>query len=432
MALEIDPRGPCPAPIEKRYGDLASLTWRARGLLPHSLEPLAPVAREYLPSIRVTSAARWSGFTSRLRDMLADLERPSSALGEVVAEALIGVPAEDHPARRRALYHWVMEHVEESGDLFDQASHIAVRRAGSRTRLFVALLEAAGYSGRMAMVRETGEDETPSRVPSLALLERVVVDVPGDGWVSLEQDGAPYGYLPPELRGRPVRYIDDGAATETDAGAVPVDVQRITAAISLRADGSARSEISEELTGILAAGWRAEFRETPGGEIEKLFEEAYLGPAIAGAKLQRLNIDGLDDPEAPLVIRYAIEVPQLAAREERELRVVVPFPITRVTRIGGLPARRTPAVLASHIEKSVRATISLPPGHSARVREPGGSVEARWGEARAEVRVAGGAVHAEYSARLDADRVAPNDYVEFLEFARELDRLTALSFEAVP
>ncbi|MBW2278835.1 MAG: DUF3857 domain-containing protein, partial [Deltaproteobacteria bacterium] len=431
MPIEADPRGSCPEPTEKRLGDLQSLTWRTRGLLPHVLEPLAPVAREYLPSIRVTSAASWTSLTSRIGDMLGDLGRPSAQLLETAKEALIGIPAEDHTARRRALYHWVIEHVEETGDLFDQASHVAVRKTGSRIRLFVALLEAADYSGRLAMVRETAEDNTESQVPSLAMLDRLVVDVEGDGWVSLEQDGAPYGYLPPDLRNRLTRYIDDGETTETDGGTVQSDVQHVKVAITLRADGSARGEVTEELTGILAAGWRTEFRAIPGVEIDKSFEELYLGTAIAGATLVSLRIEGLEDPEASLLIVYEIEVPQFASREDRTLGVVVPFPVTLLKRTGGLPVRSTPAVLASHIEKTVEATVELPPGYSARVREPGGSVKTEWGEARRKISTKGGKVHAEYQALLEADRIDPDDYLEFVAFARELDRLTKLGFEAV-
>jgi len=432
MNLQIDPRGECPAPTERRLGDLRSLTWRARGLLPRALEPLSPVAREYLPSIRVAAAADWGEVTSRIRDMLEDLERPCPQLTDAAEDALLGIAPEDHAARRRALYHWVMEHVEESGDLFEQACHVAVRKAGSRARLFVALLEAVGYSGRLAMVREAGEDETESQVPSLAYLDRVAVRVEGDGWVSLEQEGAPYGYLPPELRRSQARFFDDGAETRTDGGSVPIDRQVVAADIDLRPDGSATAVIREELTGVMAAGWRQEFREIPGAEIEKVFEESYLGSAVAGAALTSLHLEGLDDPEAPLTIHYEIEVAQLGKREGQQFRVAVPFPITLVERIGALPARTTPAVLASRIEKTVAATIAIPRGYRASAREAEGSVRSAWGEASKSIDTSGEVVRARYEARLEADRVAPKSYVEFLSFARELDRLTALEFDVTP
>jgi hypothetical protein len=309
---------------------------------------------------------------------------------------------------------------------------MAVRKVGSRARLFAALLAAAGYSGRLAMVRPASEDRTESPVPSLALLDRIAVHVEGDDWVSLEQKGAPYGYLPPDLRVRPARYIDDGAETATDGGAVPTDVQRVVLELALEDDGSARGVITEELTGVLAAGWRSDLQEIPGAEIEKRFEESYLGEVIAGAALKSLRLEGLDDPEAPLRITYEIEIPRLGSRADRGLNVIVPFPITLLKRIGGLAERITPIVIQSRIEKTVNAAIELPPGFSLRARESGGSIESEWGRARRVVRLEDRIVEAEYRAQLAADRVEPDEYADFMVFARELDRLTRLEFEVVP
>jgi tetratricopeptide (TPR) repeat protein len=432
LELELDPRGQCPEPEERLVGDMRVITWRAHKTLPLPQEPRAPVAREYLPSIRVTARASWESLTSRIRDMLAEQDRPSPHLDETARQATVGVDGEDHRARRQAIYHWVMEHVEAAGDLFDQPSHIVVRKSGNRARAFVALLRSAGYSGRLALVREAGEDRTDSSVPSLAMLGRVAVHVEDDGWVSLEQDGAPYGYLPAELRHAPVLFIDNDERTSTDGGAVPVDAQRVTLDITLHEDGSAVGTITEELTGVLAAGWRSDLREIAGAEIEKRFEERYLSTAVVGAALSSLTIKELDDPEAPLILEYEIEVPQLGLRDEHAFGIEVPFPITLVKRVGGLPSRSTPAVLASYVEKEVDATIHLPDGFSAKTRTSRATARSKWGDAESQITIAAGLVRAGYKARLHADRIAPAEYVDFIDFAHRIDRATKLEFRAFP
>jgi hypothetical protein len=313
-----------------------------------------------------------------------------------------------------------MEEIEESGDRFEQHAHIVERRSGSRVRALLGLLGALGLEARLALVLAADGDETPAAAVSPNLVERKAVLLPAAGWVSLEQEGAPFGWLPPDLRHRPAVFVDDGSATRTDGGSVPVDTQGVELELGLGADGSARGRVVERLRGSLAAGWRVELRRLPAGKRAERFQEGYLSTAIPGSRLVSFAVRGLDDPEADLELDYAFEAPGFARRTAEGLAAGLPFDITLVRQLGGLAERTTPAVVSSHIGKRVRAVVTLPAGH---VAEVVGAPDAtgEWGSVTRRIDADGDRLLVDIEAALDAGRVAPERYPALLEFARAVD-----------
>ncbi len=427
MKLVFDPRGDCPDPIEHTADNLRVLTWKARGIPPLPAEPLSPDATEYLPSIRVTAQATWPNTLGRMRDLLADKARPSRHIDAALAEAIASIQPHEHNMIRRAIYHWVLDNIEPASDMFEQASHIIARRAGNPTIAFVALLRAAGYTTRFALVKPLGADDSKSAVAQLDDYSRLAVKLPDDGWVSLDVQNSPYGYLSPGLRRRPALLVDSGEKVETDTGSVARDTQHIEIEFTISADGSARGTIRETLSGLLAARWRSELKQIPITEQERRFQETYVAEELRGAKLTRFRTDGLDRRDEHLVLEYEIEAPGFARPTKQGHVVRIPFPITSVKQIGGLPARVSPLVLASHIEKSVTATIASAGGRRIETqRAVADKIEGRWGGASRWVEVKKAGVKIGYRAELDADRISAAEYMTFVDFAQRLDRICDL------
>lgn len=429
MDVVVDGRGNHP-PTQKRVDNGNNIfEWRATDVLPHLREPLSPSAKEFLPSIRLTSRASWSNLLYRIRDLLADKNRESPTIRNALTAATRGLGKHEHRLRKASIYRWVQENIRPDGNLFEQGSHIIARRNGHTARAFMALLRAAGYSCDLALVKPQGADEHADKIPDLGEFDEIVVKVKDDGFISLLDPYAPYGYLPAAIRKRPAVLISSGERTMTGGGIIPVDTQQIRLDLTLRTNESAQGTVTETLNGTLASHFREEFENAPELDRNRLFESQYLSKEIPGAKLKNLTIQNETDPQKPLILIYEIEILHFGVTEGNTRRLKVPFTITLAKQVGGLAKRQTPLVLASHISKEVEATIRLPRSVSV-VASPSSErpqkFRSPFGEARSWVDVSPKEVTMGYRAKLHVDRIEQKLYDAFLDFAEKIDALSGL------
>jgi tetratricopeptide (TPR) repeat protein len=433
MPIQTDPRGNCPPMSEERLGNLRKLTWKTRNASPHPSFPLAPSAVEYLPSIRITSSASWDTIFARIRDQIAGKDRIGHVINDVVDSALKGIDKNDHAARRRALYRWVTTHIETSRDMFEEAGHIIARKSGNRARAFAALLKAAGYSSRLALVMPGGEDETKNAVPSVKSFYRLVVDVSGEGFVDLGSEFVPFGFLPDELRNRPLRYVDTGELSTTGAGTPAYDSQAIAVSIKIKETGDAALRIKETIQGDQAGQWREAIEKVLPSDYERLFQGEYVANVLPGAELIRLNIEGLNDQEASLIFDYDVVIPKFArAEENNKFLVHLPFSTDFSKQSGGLPTRTVPLVLSVHARRTVETTIEIPAtfqlipdtSFAETVRET-------WGIAERSIVASDSKVVISLKNEMNVDRVPPEKYASFLSFVRKADQISMISLGMV-
>ena len=430
VELELDPRGECPAPTEERVGNRRVITWRTRTPAPYPSEPLSPSAVAFLPSIRVASRTSWDALFRRINDQLADKRRIGHVVRAAVHEATAGIPANDAPARRRAIYRWVTRNIDPSRDMFEEASHIIARKAGNRARAFAAMLKASGDDARLVLVMPGGEDETPGALPSVKQFYLLLAAVPGDGLVDLSNEFVPYGFLSGRLRHRPFRYVDTGEIGRTTGGAVPRDVQEVSVSLTLSKEGDAAGRIRERLSGSLAGEWRAALEKAGESDYQRLFQSTYLAEAVPGARLTQLDIRGLKDSEAPLIFEYDVVVPGFAIpKGEDELMVKLPFATNFSKQSGGLPTRLTPLVLSLYVAKTVDTSIRMPSGmHAVWSGPPERTETTSWGSVRRTVLSAENTFYVKFDTSVDVFRVEPSDYTGFLAFSKDVDLLSETSF----
>lgn len=432
MEVRIDPRGACPAPSTVERGSLLFRTWRVRGTIPRNREPMGPAPSEYLPSVRVISGGDWGAVCARVRDMLADRSRPTSSL-DAAAGALREDPVSEGPEERASrAYQLVMERVEETGDIFEQASYALERGTGNRARTFAALMAADGRDARLALVRPLGYDDTATDAPTLEILNRAAVLLDGETWVSFDQDGAPFGYLPPDLRSRPALLVDECEFVSTDCGAVEDDSRAIEVDLLIHENGDAEARIVERFTGLHAAGWRETLDEIPGSRLEQAFQEDYLASLIPGATLERLETPDGEDPSAPVTLEYEITVPGFAREAGDGLSATLPFPSDLLKAIGGLPARGTTLVLSAPHTSSVAYTVTAPAAWTISTDARPGEIAWERGAAETEIRVTGEKLEATRSTRLESGRVSATKYPSLLEFATGADELSTIVITIYP
>ncbi|MCU0661682.1 MAG: hypothetical protein MUC50_05075 [Myxococcota bacterium] len=434
MRIIEDPRGDCPQAKTVVRGGLRLSTYGVRGTNPAPEESLAPLSREYLPSIRVLAAATWHDLLGDMRESLSELDRPTRGLSDALASILAGVPQNDHRRRRMAIYDWVLENIDDKGGLFEPAGHILLRRQGSRPRLFAVLCRMAGYEARLGLVRSGLTDVTQNAAPAFDLFDRIAVFIHEDGWINLDHRGAPYGFLPPAMRHRPAVIVDTEEFTSTKAGAVPREERRISMSVALEANGNATVLVREELTGLLATSWREDLRAMTERDRPRQFQDGYLSDTLASATLQKLAIEGENAPGEPLVLTYEAHVVGLATRQGNKLTAKIPMGVTLTEGAAIAAQRTTPLVLAMNTTKRFELRLTAPPGHTAALVRPARDerIQGTFGQVRSFASANGPMLVAGYDAHIDIDRVEPKNYTAFAAFARETDRLTNLEIEISP
>lgn len=434
MKTITDPRGDCPEVQCVIRGGYRVSTYRARGTTPAVQEPLAPLPREYFPSIRILASTSWPDLLGDMREELSELDRPTRALHRTLSEIVADLDTKDHENRKRAIYAWVLENIQEQDGLFDPVGHILLRGQGSRARLFAVLCRMAGYKAQLGLVRSALSDATPTAAPAFDLFDRIAVVLPKGEWICLDHPGAPYAFLPPAMRQRPALLLDSETFSTTPSGCVPREERSIRMSVTIEESGDATVVVREELTGLLAASWRDDLRSMSNQDRERQFQDGYLSDTLAAARLDSLDIQGERDLDSPLVLNYKARVTGFAARQGDKLIAKIPLGISLTQGAAGTAERTTPLVLALSTVKQLEVSITGPSGFVSTLSRPLGDKQSQgpFGHVQSFASNNGPLLITGYKAEINIHRVTPQDYEAFAQFSRETDRLTNLEVEIFP
>lgn len=431
MEPVIDPRGPAPETLREEARGLTVLRWVARDSEPLSPEPLSVASREFLPSINLGVKVSWEAYVESLRDVLSDKDIVDPEAKRAVATLLEGFEEAPVSARAQRLYRWVTDQIEPTDEVFGQASAMLAARTGHRERILHYLYKLADIPSELVLVRGVEADHSEAKLPDPEtygyLLLRVHTEQ-GPKWLHAGARHAPFGYLPPQVRGEIGLVLNEKAErVRTPDGDLEQDLRSVEAEIVLTATGAAEVRVRETHRGPSAIGWRNDIEEIPEAELEARFEESYAANVVAGARLKRLSIEGRDDPEKPLVVAYDLEVASLGQRTDHEQRIPTFLPSMLAGQYARLSTRSTTQIVAPAQAVDVHVRFVLPQGAKL-LSAPSGEelthapVKGRFVQA-AEVQ--GGRVDIRRSLRLSLSRVEPEQYPEFAEFCRAVDRAEA-------
>lgn len=430
MTMVVDPRGPAPTTETRRADGNTVLHWMVRESRPFRAEPMAVPAREWIPSINVGSNATWASFAEGLRDALIDKDIVDPE-AERLARAILGEGWNAAPeTRARRLYAWVVDNVENTGDLFALAPMMLRQRTGNRARILRYLYGLNGLDAEIVLARSLGADATESDLADPDTFEVPLVRLRiGDEeiFLSTEERGAPFGYVPQLVRGQEALRLAEGAPrTRIPGGDAGADRRSVVLAITLDSDGSAEAEVRETFQGAGAVGWRADLEEVPAAVLEQRFEEAYVSRLVPGARLTSLRITGREERDEPLVFEYRFEVDSIGRRQGREWIVPGVFPSALAQSFAHAATRETPELVAPSVDMDVQIRWILPDGAPAQ-RAPRGQTLESPGGAAAEFsyRAEDGALVLDRRVRIPVMRVAVDRYAAFAEFCRNVDQLEA-------
>ncbi len=424
LPVVIEPRGPVPAPTEARDGDLRVLTWTVEESRPLTAEPRSAVSPERLPHLDFGVRASWDSYFDGIVDGLLDGDPRDPSATRLVRRILGRQASASIEQRARRLHRWVLANIEDGNGAGPTALQLGAR-AGNRNRVLRYLHELAGIDARIVLARALGE-RSPMQLyrddvyPAALVMIRRPEGPPI--FTSAAERGIPFGYVSPNLRGQQAIVIEPGHSTVT-IGESGDDLRDVIVDASIARDGSARVSIEERFFGANSYFWRQQLEGVPEAELEQRFEQGYVVPMLGPGRLVSLAIEGRDDPDAPLVFRYVVELAALG-RSASGAHLIGPFFRSELARsLASLAARETTQrVMGSHLR--VRTTLRGSGG------APRTSADARLtgpGESRAtrRTRIEGGALVIEQETRLRPMLVEPREYAAFAEFCRAVDRMEA-------
>jgi hypothetical protein len=421
----LDPRGPAPQTVRETKNGLTVLRWAAHESRPLPEEPGSVATREYLPSINLGFKASWEDYVESLRDLLADkdIHDPQA---EAMVKQLLG-PDRDAPAsvRARKLFRFVSDQIEPSQEVFGLSAAMLAARTGSRERVLRYMLSLAGVESELALVRGAEADHSQALLPDPETFGYLVLRVAtehGLVWLHAGARHAPFGFLPPQIRGEQALLLN--AKTEpavTPKGNLEDERREVDVQIALARDGKSEITVRETHRGPSAVAWRNDLDEVPQAELSARFEESYATNVVPGGRLKSVDFEARDDPEAPLVIKYVLNVDNLGHRVGDELRIPGLFPSTLQGQFARLAQRTTSALVAPAQVSEVRIHLQLPKG--AKVRAVPEPAQLALGGARFAIEsdAKENKVEITRRVRLPLQRVTPSDYPAFAGFCRSVD-----------
>jgi tetratricopeptide (TPR) repeat protein len=449
--LQLEKANGVPEPTTVRRGLQVSHHFRVDDSPAAPAEPGSPPAQEFLPRVsvgwglsfdkRIERTSRGlmqlTPVDPRIRRIAQNIVRKSSqpadkatATSEKAPASSASAPASTGPAapgkdeeqlrQARALYHWVLDSVQEGEET--DGRRVVVSRSGNRWRGFVTLAEALGIPVRWALAESRISSPVLGEIGSAnrALAPVLFVGAgPSATWLTIEDKFAPYGTVPGHLRGEKA-YLLGGLEAEVTEVPRAGTLDRIgyQGTGTLRPDGSARLVLNIVFSGQYAAGLRNGLSQIPEGQLETIIESQLLGQKLPGAELVSYEVVDQDKLDRALVLKVVVEAPQFATPTSGALLLGPPF-MPRLTGLTRLAERKTPLLITDTTAQGLDLKLTLPSGTRAIVRKS----SARHPRSRFEVQdqAGPGYVHLIRDVVTDAGRVQPSDYGAFQTYARDAD-----------
>jgi hypothetical protein len=432
LGLEVDAHG-MPAPPVAQEGPFEVVRAERIRVPPLVPEPAAPPAPELLPFLQVGAGEGRPAVQLALADAAADRTAPTAELRALAAEVRTAAGAgADAAALARAAHDRVRQLVVgQGGSLAEDASVVLSRGRGSRLVLLKALLDALGVPARFALVRPAAGDRTDYRFPGPSLWsgQLLRVTLPGQTlWLDPSVRQMAFGVVPDHLLDAEALILPaPGEAAEvarTPTASGQPEGRELELHVTLRADGSAEVAGLDRYQGALGAFSKAGFERLDATARRQAVEQM-LARAFRGLVVTSLAVEGEQDPEAPLAIRWTGTVAGLARAADGGLELDAPLLQLRLgARYVQLASRRTPLLLATRERTVLRLTVTPPPG--LQPAPPAAQrLESPFGTFTRSERLEAGTFWREDRLDLRSGRIAPEAYQAFAEFCGAVDALEA-------
>ena len=420
--LVVETRGNVPKPQVEDLGHAILRRWRVDASPAAPVEPHSAPAQEFLPSVHMGWGVSLEHRIRRLADSVALVTPVDPRIKRIAKRIADPVPPSKKIARARKLYRWILANIEE-GDETD-GRRVVISKQGNRWKGFIELCRALGIPVEYAIARNRLASPPVGPLSEAGQFTDPVLRVGGAKnavWLTVSSKFAPFGYVPAEIRGVDAYLLagDAPKLIKTPAQGA-LDSVEYEGDIELAPDGSAKLQLVQRFHGKFAMGLRASFNQLPERQLLDVLESRLLGRALRGARLLDYDLEALDNPDVPLVIRMNAEMANFAQVSGASLILAPPF-TPRISQLATLAARQTPLLISEASHQVVRLKIKLPPG--ARLETEVGSRKVEHDEFTVTIadRLGGNLLELDRVLDLPAGRIQPAEYPGFVKFAREAD-----------
>ena len=375
-----------------------------------------------------------------MRNALESSSRMAPALSEKFEEWL-GEPVEsmeaDDEAVRRLFYEasdWFRDTVP--GRFSVDAVHALEQRRGSPLVVIRLALDELGVDNDVYIART---DEQPENIQQVGEIDRYVravmrVEMPDTGevkWLKPDRRTAMFGAVEPEIVGQNAVCI---SCEEFREETIQIDDElrprrHIELDAKLDMEGMLTGTMSYEMKGVRAARVRSALRSRTDEDDRRDYFERVLTDQLSGADLVDYRVEGEDEADTPL--RFEVDFERSGFARVTDGAVVVDRPLfrERMQRVYAREAsRNTPMFVGYEREQSYQVRIELPEG--ATMEFDGEQLEAEedFGSFERVERGGDGAFEMESSIRLPRQRISPEDYGEFRDWARAVEESGSVWF----
>jgi tetratricopeptide (TPR) repeat protein len=371
--LSIEARNDAPVPtrrtVSMREGEFVELTFRKNHVPRLGAEPNARDEMDELPMVQIHVPLDPLAWLDQLAAELRPAQRSNPELRELAFE--LTAQYDDDYDKIDALWRWVVDEIEDAGDLTTPATVTLAARQGSRLMLLRALAQAAGLDTQIWLLRDRfGPTILPDGDPLVGSYDTAMLVLMRKGQppllIGTSSDVIPLGYLSPGYaKGRALRIQLERDEPKSGYVEVPSnpeqysDLRRWDIEVALDARGSGRVRGSVELRGLEAIFWRDAFNQVDEYRLPELFTQAELSRMLPGASLdlEQFQIENQWELDKPLVFRFAATARNAGVAQAGQLVLLAAaVPIDQATGYTRLPSRWSGMVIgyAPVLEAKVR------------------------------------------------------------------------------
>jgi tetratricopeptide (TPR) repeat protein len=447
MTLQVEGRkNPPEEKIEQRKvgeRELVVRTFRADEVPRLGVEPGHRSLIDELPNVRVWSSLDVKAWGDNLAASIRYARRTNPELRRTVRRIVRG--KKDERARLEALWQWVVENVDEAGDLATGATATLAARRGNRLMLLRAMMEVAGIDSELWLARDRhGPEPLPGGHPMIENYDAAMLAVPQGKrapplMVIAASKVMPLGYLTPGYAGSQAIRIPLRRGEKSGLVTVPAPPEGLDDGrhwdLSFAVDGSGRGSVKGTITlaGGEAVVWREALREVDRDRVNEVFQQAELG-WLRGATLQNLVIKNERDLYEPLKLEFEASAESIGITQGGALVMSsVPLPLNLGARYTQLPRRVTGLVVAYAPRHAAQLRFELQGAKFTEVPAPT-QIESKFGTFTRKVEggEGSGAVVLSYDSQLRTGVVDPIAYEELSEFARRVEAEVQAPLRAEP